>query len=188
MLIANLKEKEDYTNDVSTNTRIKIWRCMWKCKEQWHGIGMDELLASRLGAWRVASGDWRQAINGPIWRRKRATGRLHRDGRTVEAGHASPSDISGSGYTVLYSLALMSFECSFLYDDVTKNCSFLITVLVLSFFFRKDGKSLLLFLLDDEKENKVAAQFFEWKPGPKTTQTAESAPTYPIQLGTPTHH
>jgi hypothetical protein len=29
---------------------------------------------------------------------------------------------------------------------------------------------LLLFLLDEEKENKVVAQFFEWKPGPKTTQ------------------
>jgi hypothetical protein len=38
------------------------------------------------------------------------------------------------------------------------------------FFYERTTKALLLFLLDDEKENKVAAQFFEWKPGPKTTQ------------------
>jgi hypothetical protein len=36
-------------------------------------------------------------------------------------------------------------------------------------FFERTAKALPLFLLDDEKENKVAAQFFEWKPGPKTT-------------------
>jgi hypothetical protein len=31
------------------------------------------------------------------------------------------------------------------------------------------AKALPLFLLDDEKENKVADQFFEWKLGQKTT-------------------
>jgi hypothetical protein len=30
-----------------------------------------------------------------------------------------------------------------------------------SFFFERTAKALPLFLLDDEKENKVAAQFFE---------------------------
>jgi hypothetical protein len=35
-------------------------------------------------------------------------------------------------------------------------------------FFEGMAKALPLFLLDDEKKNKVAAQFFEWKPGPKT--------------------
>jgi hypothetical protein len=37
-------------------------------------------------------------------------------------------------------------------------------------FFERTAKTLPLFLLDEEKESKVAAQFFEWKPGPKTTQ------------------
>jgi hypothetical protein len=32
-------------------------------------------------------------------------------------------------------------------------------------FFLKNGKTFPPFLLDDEKENKVAAQFFEWKLG-----------------------
>jgi hypothetical protein len=36
-------------------------------------------------------------------------------------------------------------------------------------FFERTAKALPLFLLDEEKKNKVAAQFFKWKPGPKTT-------------------
>jgi hypothetical protein len=31
------------------------------------------------------------------------------------------------------------------------------------------AKALPLFLLDEEKKNKVVGQFFKWKPGPKTT-------------------
>jgi hypothetical protein len=37
------------------------------------------------------------------------------------------------------------------------------------FFSEGTAKALPLFLLDEEKKNKEAAQFFKWKPGPKTT-------------------
>jgi hypothetical protein len=36
-------------------------------------------------------------------------------------------------------------------------------------FFEGMAKALPLFILDDEKEKQVWAQFFEWKLGPKTT-------------------